>query len=92
MSYPFKIAFISDTHNDYDELQDFIDYINRNSSEYAFVIHSGDVTSHGTKREYDVFKRIVQKLNRPLFVTIGNHDAFNNGASIFEKLFGNLQT
>ncbi len=54
ISYPFKIAFISDTHNDYDELKDFVDYINRNADQYAFVMHSGDITTHGTKREYEV--------------------------------------
>src|SRR5690606_7595933 len=42
----FKIAFISDTHNYYSELDRMIDSINANGP-YDFIIVAGDITNLG---------------------------------------------
>ncbi len=83
----YKIAFISDTHNDYSSFNDFVDYINAHSSEYAFVIHCGDLTTFSTKREFEQSRKILSKLKVPFFVTSGNHDLIANGSSLFKKYF-----
>ena len=88
LNYPFKVAVISDTHNDYDELEKIISYINDHQEQYALIIHAGDITTYATKREYEVFKRIIDKSKRPILVAVGNHDLIANGRTLFERFIG----
>ena len=81
----FKIAFISDTHNYYDDLRDQIDFIN--SRNFDFVIHGGDATNLGMQREWDKFFGIIEELNIPYVVAIGNHDMLSNGTAVYQNLF-----
>lgn len=87
-SYPFKVAFISDTHNDYKEFQGFVEYINKHSDEYSLVVHCGDLTTFATEREYKVAKKILGNLNIPYFVLPGNHDLIANGPTLYKNYFG----
>lgn len=87
-NYPFKVAFISDTHNDYKEFGKFIDYINNHKGEYSMVIHCGDITTFGVEREYTTAKKLLNKLKVPYFVLPGNHDLISNGPTLFKNYFG----
>ena len=88
VSFPFKVAFISDTHNDYAGFRDVVDYINSHSSEYAFVIHCGDLTTFATEREYMMAKNLLKDLLVPFFVVPGNHDLIANGPTLYKNYFG----
>lgn len=84
----FKIAVLSDTHDYYDELARQIGFINRRSSEFAFVVITGDLTNLGLLREYEKSYELLSKLKVPYFVVPGNHDLLSNGDIIFHKMFG----
>jgi len=85
----YKIAFISDTHNYYDDLTDLVKALNRNGP-YAFVIVAGDITNEGLREEYLKTEEILGKINVPHLVVIGNHDLLSNGEKIYDKLFGQM--
>ena len=84
----FKIAVFSDTHDYYDELKDNIKYINSHKDEYAFVIVTGDITNIGLLSEFETFKDLMDELDIPYILTIGNHDLLTNGGEIFSQMFG----
>jgi 3',5'-cyclic-AMP phosphodiesterase len=83
----FKIALISDTHNYYDELTKVVRVINEKGP-YRFVIVSGDITNLGLLEEYELARNLLNKLNYPYLVAIGNHDHLANGEEIFSRIFG----
>lgn len=83
----FRIAFISDTHNNYDDLNDLVDQLNK-TGPYSFVVVSGDITNEGMRDEYLATKRILGRLNYPSLVVVGNHDLLSNGEKIYARLFG----
>jgi 3',5'-cyclic AMP phosphodiesterase CpdA len=86
----FKIAFIADTHNYYDELNKLVNTINRNGP-YSFIVVCGDITNYGLLEEYKETKRILQRLNYPYLVAVGNHDLLSNGNNIFLRMFGKTE-
>lgn len=83
----FKIALISDSHTNYNELSDVLDLIN-NDDEVMFVIHGGDMTDQGILKEFEIFHNIMDKLDKPWLTVIGNHDCRANGRVIYDEMFG----
>jgi 3',5'-cyclic-AMP phosphodiesterase len=83
----FKVAFLSDTHNYYDELHDAIKLINKNGP-YSFVIIAGDITNYGLVEEYEQTLKQLNSLNYPYIVVAGNHDFLSKGSRIYERMFG----
>lgn len=77
---------ISDTHiGDADELvygqfdtgaalTGAVDMINAMVPLPDLVIHTGDITSHGTVARYERFRQLTSSLNVPMVVIPGNHD------------------
>lgn len=82
-----KIAFISDNHLNYNDLDNAVDAINRDS-EVLFTIHAGDMTDGGMLAEYMIFRNITEKLHQPYLTVIGNHDCLANGEIIYKSIFG----
>ena len=83
----FKFAMISDTQRWYDDTEKAVEHINENK-DIDFVIHCGDVADFGFSKEYEWQRDILNRLNVPYVVTIGNHDYLANGSEIFFKIFG----
>lgn len=83
----FKVAFISDTHNYYEELDSLISTINSRGP-YSFVIVSGDITNLGLLEEFNSSRKFLNRLKYPYLVAPGNHDLIANGDIIFKKMFG----
>lgn len=83
----FKIAFIADSHNYYEDLAKLIKKINTRSP-VDFVIICGDITTLGLLEEYDHSRQFFNDLKYPYLVAIGNHDLLANGKIIFERMFG----
>lgn len=83
-----RLAFISDSHKPYNDLNDIIRDINRRDT-IDFVVHGGDVTDCGTTREYEWARDNIAHLNKPYVVLLGNHDCLGTGNSAYEHIFGN---
>ena len=87
-------AWLSDIHlNSFayarEDLSDAIEDINGNPL-IEFVIMSGDLTEFGDTREFMMLDTLLRELDRPYFMTTGNHDVnwSENGCTAFEKLLG----
>lgn len=83
----FRFAVIADTHAYYEQLDDFVNHLNRRS-DLAFVLIAGDLTDYGMLQEYQWSVDILQRLTIPWLTTIGNHDALNNGKENYRAFFG----
>ncbi len=83
----FKIALISDSHTYYNRLTDAVNLI-RQDDEVLFAIHGGDMTDGGMIAEYTIFYDIMEKLQKPYFTVIGNHDVLANGRVIYNDQYG----
>ncbi|WP_048165922.1 metallophosphoesterase family protein [Palaeococcus pacificus] len=89
-----RIAHISDTHVTTDAAFKSYAYdliINEiNLKKFDFVIHTGDVTNQGLREEYEHASYALKRIQKPLVVLPGNHDARNVGYELFEKYIGPL--
>lgn len=83
----FRFALLADSHIYFDELMQAVDLINQDSS-ILFVLHAGDMADGGFLREYETFHAIMNRLSRPYFTVIGNHDVLANGRDIYGQMFG----
>lgn len=83
-----KFAFIGDTQRQYDETEAFVQHMSTRN-DIDFVIHGGDISDFGLTREFLMMRDILQKLQVPYVVLIGNHDGLANGELVFNKVFGN---
>ena len=84
-----RFAFISDTHQWFDDSRDEIDDINRRSDSIDFVVHGGDITDFGATKEYEWSRDLLKKLRIPVVTLLGNHDCLGTGSRTYEVVFGN---
>jgi 3',5'-cyclic AMP phosphodiesterase CpdA len=59
-------------------LKDTVNAINK-MSDLDFVVFSGDNIDSSTEENLKAFGEITQKLNKPYYVILGNHDAYKLG-------------
>lgn len=83
------IAFISDTHGWYKDAKDEVADINKRN-DIDFVIHCGDLTDTGTKKEYEWSREILSDLKYPYVALIGNHDYLGTGNEAYEVMYGKV--
>jgi len=89
----FRFAHVTDTHvggsTGAEDLIRTVDDINE-QNDLDFVILSGDVTEFGSEKELLEAKSILSKLNKPCYVTPGNHDSkwSESGNNDFVRIFG----
>lgn len=84
-----KFVLVGDTQRWYDETELFVKDIN-SRTDVDFVIHGGDVSDFGLKKEMEWVVDILSKLNIPYVTIIGNHDILGNGLSVYKTIFGDL--
>ncbi len=82
-----RFAFIGDTQRALDETNDFVNHLNQNDS-VDFIIHGGDISDFGMKKEFEWAHDILSKLKQPYVALIGNHDVIGNGDKVFRKMYG----
>lgn len=82
-----KFAVISDTQRWYDETKAAVDNINARG-DVDFVVHCGDLSDFGVTREFTIQRDILEKLNMPYVVLIGNHDCLGTGGDTYRYVFG----
>lgn len=80
-------ALISDSQRWYDETEELVRDINKRDN-IDFVIHAGDVSDFGVTKEFVWMRDILNKLNVPYVVLLGNHDCLANGLEIYRTIFG----
>jgi 3',5'-cyclic-AMP phosphodiesterase len=83
----FKFALFSDIHENYDDMSDAINSINKLNG-LQFVACCGDITNSGLAQEFEWYTDVAAESLYPLITVIGNHDYLSNGYSIYTKLFG----
>ena len=83
----FNFIVISDTQRFYEELDDFVENINR-YPDISFVVLNGDMTDFGLRSEYLWISQRLQRLSFPFLVVIGNHDMLGNGRELYKQMFG----
>ncbi|MCD8268099.1 MAG: metallophosphoesterase [Parabacteroides sp.] len=83
-----RFVFTGDTQRWLDETEEFVKHVNRQKG-IDFVIHGGDLTDFGIKKEYLWQNEILAKLKVPYVALIGNHDIIGNGDLVYESLYGN---
>jgi len=82
-----RFILVSDTQRWYDETEDFVKSINKRN-DIDFVIHGGDVSDFGLTKEFMWQRDILNKLNVPYVVLLGNHDCLANGIQVFREVYG----
>jgi 3',5'-cyclic-AMP phosphodiesterase len=84
-----SIAFIGDSQRFYDDVELFVDRVNKTSG-VDLVIIAGDISDFGLLAEFEWIARRLNKLNKPYISVIGNHDVIANGEAVFKRSFGPL--
>lgn len=84
-----RFVMVGDTQRWYDETEMFVNHIN-GRDDIDFVIHGGDVSDFGLKKEMEWVVDIMSKLKVPYVTLIGNHDILGNGLSVYRTIFGDL--
>lgn len=82
-----RFVFTGDTQRGYDETEDMVASINKRG-DIDFVIHGGDVADFGLTKEFLWMRDIMNALDAPYVVLLGNHDCLANGEDVFRKIFG----
>lgn len=85
----FKIGLISDIHHYFSETEKVVSKFN-NIPDLDFVVVIGDITNQGLLREFEWTYDVLNNLNVPFVVIIGNHDCLNYGIDIYKEMFGKL--
>ena len=82
-----RFAFISDTQHWYDDTQDFVKAVNKRN-DIDFVIHGGDITEYSLTKEFLWIRDLMNGLDVPSVVLLGNHDCLATGLDVFRRVFG----
>lgn len=82
-----RFALISDTQRWYDETEDEVQSINQRN-DIDFVIHCGDISDFGVTKEFMWQRDILNGLDVPYVVLLGNHDCLGDGEEVFYTIFG----
>ncbi len=89
----FRFAHVTDTHvggsTGAEDLIRTVEDINQ-LADIDFVILSGDVTEFGSEKELLEAQSILSKLNKPCYITPGNHDSkwSESGNNDFVRILG----
>lgn len=82
-----RFAQISDTQRWYDETKELVGAIN-NRSDIDFVIHTGDQSDFGLRKEFEWQEKIMRKFKMPWVCIIGNHDCLGTGEDVYHRMYG----
>lgn len=81
-----RFALFTDSHQNYQDLDDTINVINESGSDFA--INLGDFTDVGTRDEYEIFHAFLDDLTIPSWIIPGNHDLATAKTKLFQKVYG----
>lgn len=84
-----RFVITGDTQRSYNEVTKLVQKINTLES-LDFVAIAGDLSEFGVLQEMEWLARELERMNAPYVAIIGNHDLVNKGASVFDKMYGDL--
>lgn len=84
-----RFVFVGDTHRNDKETEAFVNHVNQRE-DIDFVLHAGDMTDFGYKKEFEWSYKLLKSLKIPHFVLIGNHDIPAYGDLVYESVYGPL--
>ena len=59
------------------------------NSDMEFLLHTGDMVNHDSRKEWDAFREATASFRKPLRVAIGNHELYGGGRrETFAERFG----
>ena len=82
-----RFVTMGDSQRWYDETEDFVKAINKRD-DIDFVIHGGDMSDFGLTDEFLLQRDIMEGLEVPYVVLIGNHDCLGTGEETYKAVFG----
>jgi 3',5'-cyclic AMP phosphodiesterase CpdA len=83
----FRFAMISDTQRWYDETEDVVKALNARG-DIDFVIHGGDQSDFGATHEFEMQRDILNGLDMPYVILLGNHDCLGTGEDTYKAIYG----
>lgn len=83
-----RFVCMSDSHQWYTDTDDAVADINRRKDSIDFVIHCGDITDTGTRKEFEWADDVLSGLQLPYVVLIGNHDFLGTGEEYYYTKYG----
>lgn len=91
----FSFAHLTDTHVTDEASSKLVECafqeINNLRPRPDFVVIGGDLVANGTRAEFDVFLRVFEKLQPPVYTLCGNHDLIDGESPIhYQRHFGDL--
>lgn len=91
----FSFIFCNDTHINTEEHAKWfaksVTNWNTFSNLYNFVVVCGDLVENGQKEEFSLAKGVLDRLDKPYYVVLGNHDVSgegNQGKEAYHAAFG----
>lgn len=84
-----RFVFMGDSQRWYDETEALVESVNARS-DIDFVIHGGDISDFGMKKEFCWIHDIMNGLKMPYMAIIGNHDHLGSGGEIYTNMYGEL--
>ena len=84
-----RFVFTGDSQRWYDETEDMVEAINSRQG-IDFVVHGGDITDFGLKKEFCWIHDILSRLKMPYVAIVGNHDLLGTGGDIYRVMYGDL--
>jgi predicted phosphodiesterase len=85
----FRFAMISDTQRWYDATEDAVKAINARG-DIDFVVHGGDQSDFGATHEFEMQRDILNKLDIPYVIVLGNHDCLGTGEDTYKAIYGDI--
>ncbi len=82
-----RFVTMGDSQRWYDETVDFVSDLNKRN-DIDFVIHGGDMSDFGATDEFLWQRDIMEGLNVPYVVILGNHDCIGTGEEVYANVFG----
>ena len=86
---PLTIAIIADPQGTPEDFKEVARRINGHS-DVSFTLVLGDMTDYGLLHEFLWAAEALEKLEKPYFTVIGNHDSISHGPKIYQTMFGPL--
>lgn len=84
-----RFVFMGDTQRWYDETEAMVKDINSRQG-IDFVVHGGDISDFGLKKEFCWMHDILEQLTIPYVAIVGNHDLLGTGGDIYRAMYGEL--
>jgi predicted phosphodiesterase len=84
----FNFVVVGDNRDGPETFTTILEEINADS--YAFCINTGDIISSGQREQFQEFMDMVDDLAIPLYVSIGNHELYNNSPDHAMEFLGEV--